>query len=181
MRIYTRQGDDGRTSLPGRDGPINKHDLTIVALGSLDELCSAVGVALATCDQADITQGLKTIQRLLLSLGADLADPGRTQRIGASQVRGIEGMIDRCSSELEPLDRFLLPGGSELSSRLHLARAICRRAEREVVAFAHEEPASVSPQALAFMNRLSDLLFVLAQLANKRLGIPEEEWHPEEE
>jgi cob(I)alamin adenosyltransferase len=181
MRIYSRKGNKGKTRLePGRP-EVSKSSPSIQALGSLDELCSAIGLALAAPAPADIADALKRVQRLLFDLGAELARHTGKLRIRAAHLREIEGMIDSFDAQLQPLKKFILLGGSELASRLHLARAICRRAEREVVAFAQEESASVSAQALAFMNRLSDLLFVLARLANKRLAIPEEEWHPEEE
>jgi len=185
MRIYSRRGDRGKTRLRPGAKQISKASAVVRAVGSLDEVCSAIGFALAAGGPADTAEALKKVQGLLFELGAELAHPpagGRAPRVRTApagrQVQEIEGMIDSFDAQLEPLRRFILPGGSELASRLHLARAICRRAERDAVALAEEE--ELPPEALAFMNRISDLLFVLARLANKRLAIPEEEWHGEE-
>jgi cob(I)alamin adenosyltransferase len=124
---------------------------------------------------------LKNVQRLLFCLGAELACRAPASRIQTAHVEEIDTMLEGFNAQLQPLTRFILPGGSELASRLHLARAICRRAERDLAAYKQEEPDPVSPHALALMNRLSDLLFALARLANKRAGSAEEKWDAEQE
>jgi len=169
-RIYTRTGDDGTTGLV--DGSrLPKHAPRMEAIGAVDEANSALGlaaVALADSPQlADVTR----IQNDLFDLGADLATPGKdfapsgmVLRIVPAQVEWLEGAIDRLNRPLAPLTSFILPGGSEAAARLHCARAAARRAERAVTALAEGE--AVNPSALAFVNRLSDYLFVLARAVN---------------
>ena len=168
-RIYTRTGDDGTTGLvDGSRCP--KHSARIAAIGSVDEANSAIGAAIvqATGDHA---AALTRIQNDLFDLGADLATPGddfepgeMTLRIVPGQVEWLEAQIDALNESLEPLTSFILPGGTALAAALHMARAIARRAERDVAALAAEEP--VNPAALAYINRLSDYLFTLARTAN---------------
>lgn len=173
-KIYTRTGDDGTTGLV--DGSRRaKHDARMVAIGEVDELNSAVGFAtLAVAN--DIHGELVRIQNDLFDLGADLATPlgafdtpdfaptEMVLRVLATQVDWLEAAIDRHNATLPPLTSFILPGGSEAAARVHLARAIARRAERAIAALAEVEP--VNPAALAFVNRLSDYLFVLARAIN---------------
>jgi cob(I)alamin adenosyltransferase len=173
-KIYTRTGDDGTTGLV--DGSRRaKHDLRMVAIGEIDELNSAIG--LATMAVAPAIHGeLVRIQNDLFDLGADLATPlgafdtpdfaptAMVLRIVAAQIDWLEGAIDRHNAALPPLTSFILPGGSEAAARVHLARAIARRAERAVAALAATEP--VNPAALVYVNRLSDYLFVLARAIN---------------
>jgi len=166
-RIYTRGGDAGETSL-GDGTRVAKHGARIVALGEVDEANAAVGLARAACAATALATPLGTIQNELFDLGADLcvplADERTRLRITAAQVTRLEGEIDAANERLAPLTSFVLPGGSEAAARLHLARAVVRRAERAVTALAAGE--SVNPDARAYLNRLSDYLFVAARLAN---------------
>ncbi|RIV90873.1 cob(I)yrinic acid a,c-diamide adenosyltransferase [Aurantiacibacter xanthus] len=168
-RIYTRTGDDGTSGLV--DGSrLPKHHARLEAVGAVDEANSAIGYAICALD-GGLAQHLRRIQNDLFDLGADLATPGddfapsdRALRIVAAQTAWLEQRIDAENAALAPLTSFILPGGSEAAARLHLARTTARRAERAIVALAAQEP--VNPQALAYSNRLSDYLFVLARLAN---------------
>ncbi|ODP38193.1 cob(I)yrinic acid a,c-diamide adenosyltransferase [Sphingomonas turrisvirgatae] len=169
-RIYTRTGDDGTTGLV--DGSrLPKCDPRMAAIGDVDELNSAIGVAIATLGDADPARLLATIQNDLFDLGADLATPGErfeptemSLRIVPAQVARLELAIDAANAALAPLTSFILPGGTPAAAALHLARAIARRAERSAVAAA--QTVALNPQALAYLNRLSDLLFVLAREMN---------------
>ncbi len=164
-RIYTRTGDDGTTGLV--DGTrLRKDALRIECYGTVDELNSVMGLAVRSADATDTATLLQRLQHDLFDLGADLATPGTEGglRITASQVDAVEAEIDRYNERLAPLDSFVLPGGSELSAWLHLARTVCRRAERLATALTHEE--KISPSVLPYLNRLSDLLFVLGRCAN---------------
>lgn len=173
-KIYTRTGDDGTTGLV--DGSRRaKHDLRLEAIGEVDELNSAVGFA-ALALEADRSAALRRIQNDLFDLGADLATPlgnvggadfnpsEMVLRIVPAQPARLEAEIDVLNAALPPLTSFILPGGSEGAARVHLARAIARRAERAATALAAAEP--VNPAALAYLNRLSDYLFVLARAIN---------------
>ena len=173
-KIYTRTGDDGTTGLV--DGSRRaKHDLRLEAIGEVDELNSAVGFA-ALALEADRGAALRRIQNDLFDLGADLATPlgdvggadftpsEMVLRIVPAQPARLEAEIDALNAALPPLTSFILPGGSEGAARVHLARAIARRAERAATALAAAEP--VNPAALAYLNRLSDYLFVLARAIN---------------
>ena len=168
-KIYTRTGDDGSTGLV--DGSRRaKHDARMHAIGEVDEVNSLIGLAAVAVSQA--TAGdLQRIQNDLFDLGADLATPGddftpsdMVLRIVASQVDWLETAIDALNDNLPPLRSFILPGGSEAAARVHVARAASRRAERATVGLAAVE--AVNPQALAYLNRLSDYLFVLARATN---------------
>ena len=175
-RIYTRGGDAGDTSL-GDGSRVRKTDLRVEAYGAVDELNSAIGFALVVVP-GELRSQLEQIQNELFDLGADLSvpleDPKPRLRIEAAQVRGLERLCDEANARLEPLRSFLLPGGTEAAARLHLARTACRRAERAAVALG--DTASVNPLAVAYLNRLSDLLFILARAANQ--GGPEPLWKP---
>lgn len=168
-KIYTRTGDDGTSGLV--DGSRRaKYDARMQAMGEVDEANSVIGLAALVTDDAT-TSTLQRIQNDLFDLGADLATPGEdftpsemVLRIVASQVEWLENAIDALNDNLPPLTSFILPGGSEAAARIHLARATVRRAERSAVALAAAEP--VNPQALAYLNRLSDYLFVLARAVN---------------
>jgi cob(I)alamin adenosyltransferase len=168
-KIYTRTGDDGTTGLV--DGSRRaKHDARMAAIGEVDEVNSALGLA-ALAVPAEVGAELTRIQNDLFDLGADLATPGAdfepgemTLRVVPGQVDWLEQAIDARNAALPPLTSFILPGGSEAAARVHLARAITRRAERAAVALAAAEP--VNPSALAYLNRLSDYLFVLARALN---------------
>lgn len=181
MKIYTRQGDQGQTSLfDGRR--VGKDDLRIETYGTVDELSSHLGLALSDCPHATLRGLLERVQFELFDLGADLATPadsphaGRIRRVSPEQARGLEADIDRISADLPPLKRFVLPGGGVTAARLHVARTVCRRAERLLVRLMATEPVGAS--TLVYLNRLSDLLFVLARWANKLDGRPDVEWVP---
>ena len=179
-RIYTRAGDAGETSL-GDGSRVSKTDLRIEAYGTVDELNSFLGLALAGDLPAEFRPWLEQAQNDLFDLGADLAVPLEDEkherlRVTQAQVERLEELCDLVNARLEPLKSFVLPGGSEAAARLHVARAACRRAER--LAFALSESQSVSSTALAYLNRLSDLLFILARAANAGTGSPEPLWRP---
>jgi cob(I)alamin adenosyltransferase len=177
-RIYTRAGDAGETSL-GDGSRVSKTDLRIEAYGTVDELNSLVGLALAGDLPDEFRPWLAGVQNDLFDLGADLSVPLEDDRrerlrVTAEQVERLEGLCDLVNERLEPLKSFVLPGGTEAAARLHVARAVCRRAERLAVALAAAH--DVNPAALAYLNRLSDLLFILARAANA--GSPEPLWRP---
>jgi cob(I)alamin adenosyltransferase len=180
-RIYTRTGDDGTTAL-GTGERRKKHDLRIAAYGTVDELNACLGIArLHTTGQADVDAMLARIQNDLFDLGADLCTPedGRRAagalRIVAAQVARLEGEIDAMNAALRPLDSFILPGGTAAAAYLHLARTVTRRAERLVCALAAAEP--VNPEAVKYLNRLSDHLFVLGRRVNDN-GAKDVLWQP---
>ncbi|NNM71988.1 cob(I)yrinic acid a,c-diamide adenosyltransferase [Enterovirga aerilata] len=182
-RIYTRAGDGGRTALIGGETR-PKHDLRIEAYGTVDETNAAIGLArLHTGSEPSLDAMLARIQNDLFDLGADLATPqverkGRQDlRIAESQVERLEAEIDAMNAELQPLRSFVLPGGTPSSAYLHLARTVCRRAERLVTALADREGEFVSPGAIKYLNRLSDHLFVAARHANAR-GASDVLWVP---
>jgi cob(I)alamin adenosyltransferase len=177
-RIYTRAGDAGETSL-GDGARVPKTDLRIEAYGTVDELNSLVGLALAGDLPDEFRPWLERVQNDLFDLGADLSVPLEDDRrerlrVTARQVEQLEELCDLVNERLEPLKSFVLPGGTEAAARLHVARAVCRRVERLAVALAAEH--DVNPAALAYLNRLSDLLFILARAANA--GSPEPLWRP---
>ena len=177
MKIYTRTGDGGATTL--FDGTrIAKSDPRVDAFGEVDEANAAIGLVRAAGVDADIDAMLVQIQRDLFALGSRLADPaeriaGRVTKValGAEDIARLEGWIDTCEAELQPLRRFIMPGGTQTAAALHVARTVCRRAERRMVALGILEV-----EFLAYINRLSDLLFVLARVVNRRAGIAEAEW-----
>jgi cob(I)alamin adenosyltransferase len=172
-KLYTRTGDRGETGLPG-GRRVPKDHPRVVACGDIDELNSALGVAISSVGQRALIASLQAIQNDLFDVGAVVSNarPARTGRRGAqasrldgSRTRRLEGLIDEYDSRVPPIRTFVLPSGSAAASQLHLARAVCRRAERSVVALSRTE--TVNPNAVAYLNRLSDLLFVLARYANK--------------
>jgi cob(I)alamin adenosyltransferase len=177
-KIYTRTGDDGSTGLV--DGSRrSKADSRMHAIGDVDEANSALGMAIAALDRTgadpEIAARLRRIQNDLFDLGADIATPGEdftptemSLRVVQSQIDWLEHAIDSANEQLDPLTSFILPGGSEAASAMHLARAIARRAERAMVAASSAE--RLNPLALMYMNRLSDYLFVLCRLINKQQG-----------
>lgn len=182
-RIYTRTGDDGTTGLvDGSRCP--KYSVRITAMGLVDEANSAIGLAICALPDADQRALLTRVQNDLFDLGADLATPAENNdfspsdmvlRIVASQPAWLEAQIDALNEQLEPLTSFVLPGGSEAAARVHVARATTRAAERAMVQLADEVP--VNPAALAYINRLSDLLFVLARVTNDD-GRADVKWVP---
>jgi cob(I)alamin adenosyltransferase len=162
-RIATKTGDQGSTGLA--DGKrVSKASPRIAAYGTVDELNAALGLALLHV-QADLASTLGRVQRELFDLGADLALVKGGPRITKEHVARLDAELDALEAALPPLQRFILPGGSQGAAALHLARTVCRRAEREVVALAAEEP--VDAQALTYLNRLGDLLFLMARKANR--------------
>jgi len=165
-KIYTRTGDDGTTGL-GDGSRVRKDSLRIEAIGAVDELNSALGVLAAEPLDADIADLLMDIQHRLFDLGGELSVPGFTL-IKAEQVTGLERALDAFNDDLPPLKDFILPGGARPASLCHVARAICRRAERRVVRLAEQE--SVAQPVPHYLNRLSDLLFVLCRVLNRRGG-----------
>lgn len=177
MKIYTRRGDKGRTSLFSGER-VDKNALRVEAYGTIDELNSVLGLAAAQCTDPVVSQTLSQLQRRLFDAGADLAtslDSSRTiRRIAAQDWEELEHLIDRLDEELPPLKTFILPGGSVGASQLHLARAVSRRAERLIVELKLEEP--VNPDLVTYVNRLSDFLFVLARYENVKGGGGEVKW-----
>jgi cob(I)alamin adenosyltransferase len=180
VKIYTRTGDRGQTGLIGGTR-VPKDHARVAAYGDIDELNAALGLAKAHARDADLVGLLREVQRDLFALGAQLADP--TARVGmrkakaaitAGRIRRLEKAIDAREKELPPLTYFILPGGAPLGASLHLARTICRRAERRVVTLARHE--KVDPRVIAYVNRLADLLFVLARFENHRSGEAEDRW-----
>src|SRR5512145_2024640 len=172
-RVYTKSGDSGETSLV--DGSrVSKADPRVIAYGDVDELNSLLGIARVGLADPQLGEALGKIQNELFIVGADLASPLEIQvpRVEADRVAEMEQLIDLLLEELEPLREFILPGGTQLGATLHLARAVSRRAERSVVALAAHS--AINVQALIYLNRLSDLLFVMARVANNRAGAKEE-------
>lgn len=181
MKIYTRTGDEGTTALFGGDR-VSKEHPRIAAYGTVDETNALLGIALTQLDLGtpDLTQLIERLQDELFVLGADLATPLDSKpvvpRMRPDHVEHLERTIDALQEELPPLKHFILPGGTPAAATLHHARTVCRRAERLTVASASEQ--EVNEQALVYLNRLSDLLFVLARAANQRSGAAERTWQP---
>ncbi len=181
MRIYTKKGDSGTTSLL-RGGRVKKDDIRVAAYGDVDELCATIGVAASVDPPAFEHQLLETIQRDLFAIGAMLAtadcdtiaSDDNKLVFGKDHILALEGAIDAATERMLPLEKFVLPGGSEKAAMLHLARTVCRRAERSVVTLSSID--KIPPTVLPYLNRLSDLLFTLARLANYAAGIPDREW-----
>ncbi len=177
MKIYTKTGDKGDTSLFGGHR-VPKDALRIEAYGSVDELNSVLGLVRSGLNETDIDTILDRIQQELFALGADLATPRSTaknvRRFQAQDAHPLEQIIDRLDGSLRPLRNFILPGGSSAAASLHFARTVCRRAERAVVRLARNE--DLGDGCIIYLNRLSDLLFVLARYANHLSGTPESTW-----
>ena len=179
MKIYTRTGDKGDTSLFGGH-KVPKDALRIEAYGTVDELNSVVGLVRSGVDDTKIDTILERIQNELFALGADLATPrsdsDKVRRFHPRDARPLEQIIDRLDGSLKPIRNFILPGGSVTASRLHFARTVCRRAERAVVRLSRNE--DIGEGCTVYLNRLSDLLFVLARYANHLTDTPESTWKP---
>jgi cob(I)alamin adenosyltransferase len=170
--VVTKTGDKGDTALIGGQR-VSKGSLRVAAYGEVDELNSLLGLAVSHLRDADCREILQEIQHRLFTLGADLASPDGVEvpRVSEDHVTRLEEILEGLMDELPPLEEFILPGGGPGGATLHVARTVARRAERTVVALYQET--SINPQAVIFLNRLSDLLFVLARVANKREGLPE--------
>jgi cob(I)alamin adenosyltransferase len=181
LKIYTKTGDDGQTALFG-GGRVEKDHPRVEAYGDVDELNACLGMARSVEMMPRVDEVLVPIQRDLFSIGALLATPDREKmreqlvkaRIDDERIAELERAIDDCERELDPLRSFILPGGTPKSSALHVARTVCRRAERRVVALQHD--AGLPELVVIYLNRLSDLLFMLARVANKRAGAGEVTW-----
>ena len=180
MKIYTKKGDGGTTSLFGGER-VDKDSLRIEAYGTVDELNSQFGLVRAMKPAGEIDTLVRQLQEELFVLGADLATPHNEQsknvpRIEQRHIDFLEGQIDRMDAQLMPLTTFILPGGSPIGAQLHVARTVCRRAERLTVRLRKEEV--INAHTVVYLNRLSDLLFVLARYANKIDGASETPWSP---
>lgn len=179
-KIYTRTGDDGSTAL-GFGGRLAKDALRLECYGTVDELNSCLGLARAAGPAPEIGEELARLQNDLFHLGSDLCVPEAEKakhpvpRIEERHVRALEATIDRFNGELPALENFVLPGGTAAAAALHVARTVCRRAERRLVTLAREEP--VGEWTVPYLNRLSDALFVLARAANARGGTPDVLWN----
>jgi cob(I)alamin adenosyltransferase len=177
VKIYTKTGDTGETGLWGGKR-ISKDDVRIHAYGTIDECNAVLGLARSMEIDSELDQRLETVQNQLFVVGADLASPGDTkpaiERIGEEEIAWLENEIDRMEEHLEPLKQFILPGGSRAAAYLHLARTVCRRAERWTVRLAAEEKQAQLPAK--YLNRLSDFLFVCARTANLSASLPDTPW-----
>ena len=174
-KIYTRTGDDGSTGL-GDGARVGKDSLRVAAYGTVDEANSTIGLLLAADVPDDIRALLTTVQHQLFDLGGELCIPGHAA-IEDADIERLEQQLDHYNDDLPPLKDFILPGGGEAAARCHIARTVVRRAERESVALARVE--TVRPQAVRYLNRLSDLLFVLARVLARASGHGEVLWHHE--
>jgi cob(I)alamin adenosyltransferase len=183
VKIYTRTGDDGTTGLLG-PGRVRKDEPRVAAYGDVDELNAALGLARTHDRDGWLATEIEFIQGRLFALGAELAATtpaplAGIERIADEDVTALEGVIDRLEGDLPPLQNFVIPGGTPLGAALHLARTVCRRAERTLVAL--HATAGVEPRLIRYLNRLADLLFVMARWANRRAGVAETEWRPRKE
>ena len=180
MKIYTKTGDDGTTGLFSA-GRVKKNSARIRAYGDVDELNSVLGLVHSDADAHIFGDKIELLQRILFILGADLATPRTAKvtyevpRILQQDIAALEALIDQYEADLDPLTQFILPGGSDLAAKLHIARTVARRAEREIVSLSESE--DIGEVILPFINRLSDLLFVMARLANHKLHIGEPTWN----
>lgn len=182
MKIYTKRGDAGQTDLFGGDR-VGKDELRVAAYGDVDELNAFVGVAAASGADPALTDLLRSVQSALFDLGSSLATPDPEHRekygiagVAEADIEALEALIDRLEEPLEELKTFILPGGSPSASAFHVARTVCRRAERAVVRLARVEGESVAATSLRYLNRLSDALFVIARHENARLGVADVAW-----
>ena len=180
MKIYTRRGDAGDTDLFG-SGRVGKDHLRVEAYGAVDELNAFLGACATATDDTELRAYVQSLQCALFELGAYLATPEARHRDAMNMhepsddaIAALEARIDAFETELPPLERFVLPGGTPAAAAFHVARTVCRRAERLAVALHRTEP--LAPSAVRYLNRLSDLLFVLARVANRRAGVSDVEW-----
>ncbi len=186
MKLYTRSGDDGTTGLFGGQR-VSKDHPRVAAYGTVDELNAALGLCASGCDpqnplHARLIEIFRELQSRLFDIGADLATPegakheAKVLRITDEQVQEVERWIDAVEEKNQPMKSFVLPGGTDLAARLHLARTICRRAERSMISLLHAEP--VSEGAIIYVNRVSDLLFAMARRVNLDAGVSDVPWIP---
>jgi len=182
MKIYTKRGDAGQTDLFGGDR-VGKNAARVAAYGDVDELNATVGVAAASGVDPTLESDLQAIQSALFDLGSSLATPDPDHRkksgiggVSPEDIDAAEALIDRLEAGLEPLQTFILPGGSASAAAFHVARTVCRRAERAVVGLAGTEGESVEETSLRYLNRLSDLFFVIARHENARQGVADVAW-----
>jgi len=179
-RVYTRTGDDGTTGLGGGQR-VPKDSARIAAYGTVDELSSAIGVAVALGLDPRLAAALARIQNELFNVGSDLCILEEDKAampvpvVEERHVDALEGLMDELQAELTPLENFILPGGTPAAAQLHVARTVCRRAEREVIHLSRQEP--VGPWVVRYLNRLSDALFVMARSENLRRGVPDVLWN----
>ncbi len=178
MKIYTKTGDDGTTALFGGQR-VAKNDLRIECYGTVDELNSILGLAFFKVKSAEILKVINQIQNDLFILGADLATPSdkknaKVLRIDSDNIKNLEKIIDNFSGQIPELRSFILPGGTEGSAYLHIARTICRRAERLAVSLSNS--VDIGTDIVIYLNRLSDLFFILARFENHSCGFPDKEW-----
>jgi cob(I)alamin adenosyltransferase len=178
-RIYTRKGDDGTTGLGGGQRVL-KNSLRVATYGTVDELNSAIGLALASGLVPRLSEILPTIQNELFHLGSDLCFleddkiAFKIPQIDTRHVEALERLMDELNGVVGPLENFVLPGGSAGAAHLHVARTVCRRAEREAIALGHEE--QIGTFVIPYLNRLSDALFIMARYENHQRGVPEPQW-----
>ena len=180
MKVYTRRGDSGETDLFGGER-VSKEHIRVAAYGEVDELNACVGAAVAASRQEDLVAFLTRVQSTLFDIGSFLATPVAAHRAKAgipepdqADIDALEREIDRLDGELLPLSTFILPGGTQAAAACHVARTVCRRAERSVVRLDREDP--LGGFALRYLNRLSDLLFVVARVENARAGLADVPW-----
>ncbi len=174
MKIYTKFGDKGNTSLIG-GAVVPKNSPRVQAYGSVDELNAALGLIIAFSDSAPLRESLSSIQKDLFMIGAELATKGTKARpIPSSRTADLEAEIDAIWADLPPLKHFIIPGGSKTAALLHLARTVCRRSERDVIALSQKEP--VNPDIITYMNRVGDLLFAHARYVNYKKKVPDRIW-----
>ncbi len=177
MKIYTRTGDKGETSLFSGQR-VSKNHLRVETYGTVDEMNSVLGAACASKPHAETASHLAKLQNFCFQLGADLAtpldSPQKLVRVTGADVAWLEREMDDMDKDLSPLKNFILPGGTPAAAHIHIARSVCRRAERLAVALAVEE--TINPESVVYLNRLSDFLFTLARLENLRQGVPDTIW-----
>ncbi len=174
-KIYTRTGDDGTTGL-GDGSRTNKDSLRVEAMGDVDELNAVIGILLSEPLAAEIQDTLTRVQHDLFDLGGEICIPGHAM-VKAERVSALEESLDRLNEQLQPLKEFILPGGSRAAAYCHLARTVCRRSERQLTRLSREEP--VTTISLQYLNRLSDLLFVMCRAINKQADVPDVLWKNE--
>ena len=171
-KIYTRTGDDGTTGL-GDGSRVNKDSLRVEAMGDVDELNAVIGILLTEPLSESIAAVLTRVQHDLFDLGGEICIPG-FEMVKAGRVSALEATLDQLNEQLQPLEEFILPGGSRAAAYCHLARTVCRRAERQLTRLSREE--TVTPVSLQYLNRLSDLLFVMCRILNKDAGRTDVLW-----